>query len=241
MQLQTTVILSLFGACVQVVLAQQPPACLLAALNQQPNPADMKALCSAKASDVQKAIQNACSGADEPSSLDSFTDSCKGAGFTIKAVDSDSSSSASASATGSASASASASGNTKSTSNAMPSSNIFPMQTSKVTTVNATPTFGFDNHPNTILTNSSGVGTAKGTAKASATGTGASASATGLTESGTSGTNGASGSGSGSGSGGKSGSAAAASGTAKAGAAGRAEFGSYVGLVVAAVGVVYAL
>jgi hypothetical protein len=51
--------------------------------SNQSNPADTKAICSQKASEVQKDIQNACSSGDRTIALSSFADTCKEAGVTV--------------------------------------------------------------------------------------------------------------------------------------------------------------
>ncbi|KPI41196.1 uncharacterized protein AB675_7873 [Cyphellophora attinorum] len=45
----------------------QPPACLLAAVNEQPSPANMVAICGTDAPKVQDAIQSLCEGSDKQS------------------------------------------------------------------------------------------------------------------------------------------------------------------------------
>jgi len=59
-----------------------PPACLLAAINTQENPADTKTICG-KASDVQKTIQSVCPSGDQSAALSAFAETCKAAGITV--------------------------------------------------------------------------------------------------------------------------------------------------------------
>ncbi|KAF1987964.1 hypothetical protein K402DRAFT_392245 [Aulographum hederae CBS 113979] len=85
----------------RLALAQSPPACLLGALNTQPNPADTEAICG-NASEVQEAIASMC-GANTNAAMSAFASTCSADGVSVSSYV------GSASATGSKSASHSAS------------------------------------------------------------------------------------------------------------------------------------
>lgn len=101
----TTVAVALLGLAVKSVVAT-PPACLLAAINQQPNAADLDSLCGSKSGEVQAAMAKVC-GKDIEAALKAYDATCKTAGKTVSmtsSASSTSSSSSSDSSTGSGSA-----------------------------------------------------------------------------------------------------------------------------------------
>ncbi|KAF2671265.1 hypothetical protein BT63DRAFT_423472 [Microthyrium microscopicum] len=66
------------------IASTSPPACMLAALNNQSNPGDIKGTCSS-ASAVQSAIGTACTAStDKSAAYSAFADSCKSAGVTVR-------------------------------------------------------------------------------------------------------------------------------------------------------------
>jgi hypothetical protein len=64
-------------------VAATPPACLLAAINTQPNPADLGHICGQGSTEVLAEIKKVCNS-DTPAALSAFTEVCKGAGYTPK-------------------------------------------------------------------------------------------------------------------------------------------------------------
>jgi len=96
----------LFAIAAQVAVAT-PPACLIAAVNTQSDPSDVKTVCTSGASDVQSYMSDKC-GDNLDAATSAWTSYCKDAGVTVSS--SSSSSSSSASATGSSSSTASATG-----------------------------------------------------------------------------------------------------------------------------------
>lgn len=68
----------------RVVLAQTPPACLIAAVGVQENPADVKALCGTLEDAMIGNITEWCTDAvKEEEALDVYVDTCKAIGVTI--------------------------------------------------------------------------------------------------------------------------------------------------------------
>lgn len=113
MYARSTVVLALVAIAARLAVAL-PPACLLGAVNSQPNPADLESICGDKASEVQSQIEDLC-GNDVDVALDEFDKTCESAGYTVAAVTSSTSStssSSSASSTGSSYATVSTTGTT---------------------------------------------------------------------------------------------------------------------------------
>ncbi|KAI9827028.1 MAG: hypothetical protein M1826_006507 [Phylliscum demangeonii] len=77
----STIILALIGLA-STVSAAIPPACVLAAVNTQPNPADLVSLCGAHASQVLAQIQQLCGG-NVNAAVAAFQNVCQGAGQTV--------------------------------------------------------------------------------------------------------------------------------------------------------------
>ncbi|PSK34586.1 hypothetical protein B9Z65_8912 [Elsinoe australis] len=92
---KTSFIFAAFAVAAQLASAQTPPACLLAAVNTNQNPADVNAICK-KSSEMGDKLNDMC-GDNLDSAQKAFTSICKNAGV---AVTLSASSSASASATG---------------------------------------------------------------------------------------------------------------------------------------------
>ncbi|KAK4496121.1 hypothetical protein PRZ48_012100 [Zasmidium cellare] len=162
-----TTAFALFAVAAQVAVAA-PPACLLAAVNTQDEPSDMKAVCGTGASAVKKYISSNC-GDNADAANDAFEEQCKDAGVTVSTSSSASKSgSASHSATGYGSSSASA---TKSSSESSESASA-----SATGTLTSSPSGTLAPYP--IGTGaSSGFSTAtNGTGYAAPTGSGASGS-----------------------------------------------------------------
>jgi len=112
-------IFAILAVAARVAVAT-PPACLLAAVNECPNPADIKSICSTDSSKVTSYISKNC-GEHEDAASKYFKEVCEGAGETIS---DSSSSSSSASKSGSKTTSATssistASGNSSSTESSM--------------------------------------------------------------------------------------------------------------------------
>jgi len=102
---KSTIFLAFLAVAAQVVAAGNP-ACMLGAINSQPDPSNMSAICGSNASKVQTQIQSIC-GASAAAAQKAFISACSGAGKTVPAY---SSSAASSTATGSSSGSSTASG-----------------------------------------------------------------------------------------------------------------------------------
>jgi len=98
--MKSTVFLSLLALCCSTVLAQAPPACLLAAVNTEPNPADLGTICGSDALKVQKVIQSMC-GSNVKAAQSAFLSTCSSAGKTVAPYTATSSSSSSGSSTSS--------------------------------------------------------------------------------------------------------------------------------------------
>lgn len=76
-----TTAFALFAVAAQVAVAA-PPACLLAAVNTQDDPSDMKAVCSGGASEVKKYLSSNC-GDNADAANSAFEEQCKDAGVTV--------------------------------------------------------------------------------------------------------------------------------------------------------------
>jgi hypothetical protein len=72
-------LLAVFVAAAQLVAAV-PPACFLAAINQQQTLNDFDTICGENSGDVQKSIQGLCSGDNTKAALDAFSSACKAKG-----------------------------------------------------------------------------------------------------------------------------------------------------------------
>jgi hypothetical protein len=111
-------IFAILAVAARVAVAT-PPACLLAAVNECPNPADIKSICSNDSSKVTSYISKNC-GEHEDAASKYFKEVCEDAGETISAYSSSSSASKSGSKTASATGSLStASGNSSDTDSSM--------------------------------------------------------------------------------------------------------------------------
>jgi len=97
---KSTIFLAFLAVAAQVVAAGNP-ACMLGAINSQPDPSDMSAVCGSNASKVQTQIQSIC-GANAAAAQKAFISACSDAGKTVPAY---SSSAAASTATGSSSGS----------------------------------------------------------------------------------------------------------------------------------------
>ncbi|KAI1909177.1 hypothetical protein LOZ12_005510 [Ophidiomyces ophidiicola] len=75
-------ILALFN----IVAAQVPPACLLAAVNTQKNPADVKTLCEGASKDVQEALMKACDSNNLRKAQNAYQTACKQAGIDVSMI-----------------------------------------------------------------------------------------------------------------------------------------------------------
>ncbi|KAF7896465.1 hypothetical protein EAF00_006479 [Botryotinia globosa] len=112
MQTPTLLTISLLFLSNALSVTATPPACLLAAINAQSDPSDLKALCGTLEHAVAGNITDKCSGDKYKEAVSSYQATCfEGAGVNITITSSSSSSaSASASATGTNTASTSGSG-----------------------------------------------------------------------------------------------------------------------------------
>ncbi|KAL8733354.1 MAG: hypothetical protein Q9166_002178 [cf. Caloplaca sp. 2 TL-2023] len=94
---KSTLLVALFAASAQLVAANVPAACLLEAVNTQPNPVDTAALCGKDSSKVQSEIKNACKTSEHlKAAQQAYSDICNAAGKTVS-TSADSSSSTSSS------------------------------------------------------------------------------------------------------------------------------------------------
>ncbi|MCJ1244393.1 hypothetical protein MMC30_001591 [Trapelia coarctata] len=96
---KTTILLALLAASSKLVAAG-PPACLLAAINTEPNPADLQAICGDGASKVESQIASLC-GSNTDAAMQAFVSSCSAAGKTVPTYSPSTSGTASATGTGS--------------------------------------------------------------------------------------------------------------------------------------------
>jgi len=78
--MKSTLILSLLALSASVLAT--PPGCLLAAVNTEPNPADLKTVCGSDAKKVQAAIQSMC-GSNASIAQSAFAATCSSAGITV--------------------------------------------------------------------------------------------------------------------------------------------------------------
>ncbi|PQE23978.1 gpi anchored cell wall protein [Rutstroemia sp. NJR-2017a WRK4] len=89
------------------LVSATPPACLLAAINEQPEPSDLKAICGTLESSVAGNITEKCSGNAYSGAVSAYEATClSSAGVTVSIT----SSASSSSGTGSASATTTATG-----------------------------------------------------------------------------------------------------------------------------------
>jgi len=93
---KTTFVLALFA--VSKLAMATPPACLLAAVNEQPDPSDLQSICGSKAGDVKSFLSDNC-GSFTSEAMSAFKETCSEAGYTVS-VSTSSSKSSSASKTG---------------------------------------------------------------------------------------------------------------------------------------------
>jgi len=79
---------SVFAAFVAIIgfAVAGPPACILAALGQQPNPADIKAVCGTLQSNMLSNITEVCSGDALGGAYDVYSSTCLGSGVTVSAL-----------------------------------------------------------------------------------------------------------------------------------------------------------
>lgn len=80
--MQPSFVLAAILACVQFAIAT-PPSCLLAALGQQPNPADMKAVCDGLQSAMLANLTDVCHGGDLDSAYNTYSTTCSGVGVKV--------------------------------------------------------------------------------------------------------------------------------------------------------------
>jgi len=64
-------------------IAATPPACLLAAVQEQPNPADLKALCGTLEPQMASNITASCSGSVLASAIADYSSTCLAQGVTV--------------------------------------------------------------------------------------------------------------------------------------------------------------
>ncbi|TGO28449.1 hypothetical protein BPAE_0027g00160 [Botrytis paeoniae] len=112
MQTPTLLTISLLFLSNALSVTATPPACLLAAINVQSDPSDLKALCGTLENAVAGNITDKCSGDNYKAAVSSYQATCfEGAGVNITIT----SSSASATGTNTASISGSGSGSASAT------------------------------------------------------------------------------------------------------------------------------
>ncbi|KAJ9619511.1 hypothetical protein H2203_008289 [Taxawa tesnikishii (nom. ined.)] len=110
---KSSIILSVFALSASLAAAATPPACLLAAVNTQPNPADLKAVCG-NATKVEDTISSICNDDVKPA-MSAFSSVCSSAGVAVSTSAVSSTKSSTKTTSASASASASATGSITST------------------------------------------------------------------------------------------------------------------------------
>lgn len=79
-----------------------PPACLLGAVNTQPNPADLSSICGPNADDVMSEIEALC-GNEVEAAMDAFEETCGAAGLDTSSIMTSTTSASDSSSTGSSS------------------------------------------------------------------------------------------------------------------------------------------
>ncbi|MCJ1361587.1 hypothetical protein MMC16_000687 [Acarospora aff. strigata] len=94
---KSTLFFALFAVSTRLAVAAVPPACLLAAVNTQPNPADLNTICGSDASKVQGQISKLC-GSNTDAAMSAFSSTCSAAGKTVSSMASSTSSTGSSSA-----------------------------------------------------------------------------------------------------------------------------------------------
>ncbi|KAL8711621.1 MAG: hypothetical protein Q9220_004031 [cf. Caloplaca sp. 1 TL-2023] len=113
---KSTLLAAIFAVSAQVVTANVPPGCLIAAINTESTPADTSLLCGADSAKVIAQIHTLCkSSAATDAAMSQYRDTCKSAGKTISSTAESSSSSKTGSATASATGSDSGSASTTTT------------------------------------------------------------------------------------------------------------------------------
>ena len=78
--IKSAVLFALFSFAANVIAT--PPACLLAAVNGNDDPSDLKSLCGDGAKDIQSALAQGC-GSNADSAQKAFIASCKEADITV--------------------------------------------------------------------------------------------------------------------------------------------------------------
>ncbi|CAD6445299.1 a5223f43-0c64-4c4d-90ba-ccd459d2b334 [Sclerotinia trifoliorum] len=107
--MQTPTLITLTLSLLALSVSATPPACLLAAVNEQATPSDLKALCGTLENAVVGNITEKCVKDTYEEAVSSYKSTClEGAGVTITITSSSASASASAAATGTSKASGSA-------------------------------------------------------------------------------------------------------------------------------------
>ncbi|KAI9756351.1 MAG: hypothetical protein M1815_003774 [Lichina confinis] len=84
MHIKASVVLALTGLLAELAVAA-PPACLLAALNTQFEPWNLKEICGPSAEDVRSAIFEACQG-DAEAAEAAFAAQCETSGYTVDSI-----------------------------------------------------------------------------------------------------------------------------------------------------------
>lgn len=84
MHIKTSVVLALTGLLAELAVAA-PPACLLAALNTQFEPWNLKDICGPSAEDVRSAIFEVCQG-DAEAAEAAFATQCEASGYTVDSI-----------------------------------------------------------------------------------------------------------------------------------------------------------
>ncbi|PLN78561.1 hypothetical protein BDW42DRAFT_195774 [Aspergillus taichungensis] len=102
-----------FLALSNVVVASGPSACLLSAVGQQENPADMKAMCVTNTKRVQKEIADSC-GKDKEDALKEYVETCADNDYKVEIASKSSDSASKTGGSHSSDSSASATGGSSS-------------------------------------------------------------------------------------------------------------------------------
>lgn len=76
-----------FLALANVIVATVPPACLLAAVNTQDNPADLTKICGSESLSMQREIVTACDQDKIADALQAFAKACSDAGKKVSLID----------------------------------------------------------------------------------------------------------------------------------------------------------
>ena len=80
--MKSTILFTLLALSSRII-ADTPPACLLAAVNTEHTPGDLSVVCGKDATKVQSAIASKCTGSNVAKAQSAFISTCSGAGVEV--------------------------------------------------------------------------------------------------------------------------------------------------------------